>query len=432
MANMTAREQLMLELINRARMDPVAEAEHLGVTLAPGQSKPVQVLAGNDMLRTAAYNHSGWMLLNDVFASTQFKGSQSFIAKTALDRMMAYGYKISGQHVYGENISWVGADTVPDFTQAIFAQHATLFADGASRARILRSSFQEVGIGQQAGGFIDGGQPYVASMVTQDFMRSGSKVFITGVIYSDTTDNDFYDVGEGVAARRVAAKGAPADIAGPGGGYELQFGATGIATMKVALESVTLKLDVALGSTNVKVDVVNGNEIWTNGSVQSKSAAITELHALGRSPLVLIGSNAAEEVTGNSAANQLLGQGGNDMIVGGAGKDRLVGGMGGDTLTGGDGADRFIYSKRGESAAAPDIITDFGNGADRIDLSDLSAGKLKYRGEGPFAGGHEVSVSAYGAHVLVHVNLDRDLADEMVIVLANVSLSELSKGDFIL
>ena len=43
MANMTAREQLMLELINRARMDPRGEAERLDVTLSAGQSKPVQV-----------------------------------------------------------------------------------------------------------------------------------------------------------------------------------------------------------------------------------------------------------------------------------------------------------------------------------------------------------------------------------------------------
>ncbi len=40
MANMTAREQLMLELINRARMDPRGEADRLDVTL---ETRPVEL-----------------------------------------------------------------------------------------------------------------------------------------------------------------------------------------------------------------------------------------------------------------------------------------------------------------------------------------------------------------------------------------------------
>lgn len=34
--------------------------------------------------------------------------------------------------------------------------------------------------------------------------------------------------------------------------------------------------------------------------------------------------------------------------------------------------------------------------------------------------------------MIVHINLDRDAADEMRIVLANVNISQMSKGDFIL
>jgi hypothetical protein len=120
-----------------------------------------------------------------------------------------------------------------------------------------------VGIGQQAGEFSDGGQTYIASMVTQDFIRSGAKTFITGVVYSDTTDNDFYDVGEAIAGRKVKAAGAAADRTGPGGGYELQFGETGIASMRFKQPGRDLELDVALGADNVKVDAVNGREIWT-------------------------------------------------------------------------------------------------------------------------------------------------------------------------
>lgn len=434
MADMTAREQLMLELINRARMDPRGEAARLDVTLGAGQGKPVQVLAGNDALRAAAFNHSGWMLLNDDLDIAETKGSEGFVAVTSIERMHAYGYKLAGKYYYAENVSWVGEPTAPDFTQSILDQHASLFAGTGNRGRMLDAKFQEAGIGQQAGTFHEDGNSYVASMVTQDYIRSGAKVFITGVIYSDTViDNDFYDLGEGLALRKVSAKGAATDTSGTGGGYELQFSASGIATMRFRQPGADLKLDVALGTTNVKVDAVNAHEIWTNASVQSQSAAITELHALGVSPLALIGSGTAGIIAGNRAANQLLGLGGGDSISGLGGADTIMGGRGSDTLAGGSGRDVFVYARANEStAAAADVISDFGLGADRIDLSGLSSGKLKYRGEAAFTGAGQVDVSASDGGVIVHVNLDTDAADEMAIVLAGVGLAAMSKGDFIL
>ena len=60
MANCSAQEQLMLELVNRARMNPAAEAARFGVALNQGlpagtiSSAPKQVLAMNDFLVTAA------------------------------------------------------------------------------------------------------------------------------------------------------------------------------------------------------------------------------------------------------------------------------------------------------------------------------------------------------------------------------------------
>ena len=433
MANMTAREQLMLELINRARMDPRGEAERLDVTLTAGQGKPVQVLAGNDILRTSAYNHSGWMLLNDDLSITETKGSKSFIAVTSIERMVAYGYKLGGHYFYGENITWIGKPTIPDFTQSILDQHADLFGSNGSRGRMLDAKFQEAGIGQQAGTFVEGGTSYVASMVTQDFIRSGAKVFVTGVIYNDTVaDNDFYDLDEGIASRKVSAKGGVADKSGAGGGYELEFTGTGIATVTFKQPGTDLKLDVAVGTTNVKVDAVNGSEIWTNGSVQSQSAAITGLHALGVSAQVLIGSGADETITGNKAANQLLGLGGGDVIDGNGGKDTIVGGIGSDTLTGGAGADVFVYAARKDSkVAAPDTIADF-HGTDRIDLGALSSAKLKFIGDSPFTAVGQVSLTADDSGVTVHVNLDTDTADELTIVIEGVAIADITRGDFIL
>jgi serralysin len=67
---------------------------------------------------------------------------------------------------------------------------------------------------------------------------------------------------------------------------------------------------------------------------------------------------------------------GNDRLSGGSGDDFLVGGLGADVLTGGAGWDRFEFyavSETGKTAATSDLITDFQQGADKIDLLGIDA-----------------------------------------------------------
>ena len=91
--------------------------------------------------------------------------------------------------------------------------------------------------------------------------------------------------------------------------------------------------------------------------------------------------------------DRLYGGSGNDRVYGGAGDDRLAGGAGADVLFGGQGDDillggrsrdllhgdigRDIYIFRsgdtGSSWSTDDIITDFVQGEDRIDLSGIDA-----------------------------------------------------------
>src|SRR4051794_36660045 len=69
----TDYEQYMLELLNRARSDPSAEAARLGISLNEGlasgtiTSTSKQPLAFNANLIDAARNHSTWMIANDTF-----------------------------------------------------------------------------------------------------------------------------------------------------------------------------------------------------------------------------------------------------------------------------------------------------------------------------------------------------------------------------
>ncbi|UWR45182.1 metallopeptidase [Phaeobacter inhibens] len=72
---------------------------------------------------------------------------------------------------------------------------------------------------------------------------------------------------------------------------------------------------------------------------------------------------------GNRGHDMLHGGSGNDHLLGGIGRDTLVGGDGSDTLTGGTGADTFVFDQA--DAFDTNRITDFGRGADVIDLSGL-------------------------------------------------------------
>ena len=91
----------------------------------------------------------------------------------------------------------------------------------------------------------------------------------------------------------------------------------------------------------------------------------------GKGNDTLHGGDGHDTLRGNLGEDTLRGGDGNDTLHGGDGNDTLHGGAGADTLTGGDGNDTFIFTP----GAGHDTVTDFRQGADRIDLSafaDLS------------------------------------------------------------
>ena len=78
-------------------------------------------------------------------------------------------------------------------------------------------------------------------------------------------------------------------------------------------------------------------------------------------------------VNGGAGLDLLIGGNAADSLDGGAGNDWIQGGGGADTLAGGAGADRFVIAAAGDStAAAPDMISGFESGSDKIDLSAVS------------------------------------------------------------
>lgn len=351
MSDMTPQEQLMLELINRARMDPNGEAKRFGIKLNEGvdgkdtiSAKPKQVLAGNDDLADAAGNHSVWMRRNE-FSHTEQNGTPGFTGRDPDDRMTDAGYAFSGSWTWGENIAARGLTGI-DATEAIIQQHKDLFVDKGiagrgHRTNILDAAFQEIGVGQDTGDN--------TSWITQDFARSGDKVFVTGVVYDDTTDDDFFGVGEQVAGRAVSAGGGVNDQTGAGGGYELEFGAGGAKSIDFNLAGGTVTVGLTLGATNVKVDVVNGTEVWTNASLSDVSANVTEIHLLGIGKASLHGAASGQAMFANAGLNTFEGNGGADDFV-------------------------FLKGTTGKTEKKADTIADFSQAdGDQIDLDAWDA-----------------------------------------------------------
>ena len=128
--SLTAAEQYLLEMTNRARLDPAGEAARNGINLNAGlaagtistQSK--QVLASNADLNAAASAHSLWMLEADVFSHSGDGGSAPG------DRASGAGYDYDA---LGENIGFSGTTGTLNLEAAVQQIHNALFVSSGHR-----------------------------------------------------------------------------------------------------------------------------------------------------------------------------------------------------------------------------------------------------------------------------------------------------------
>jgi hypothetical protein len=344
MASVTASEQLMLELINLARLDPTGEAQRLGIDLNAGlaagtiTADPKQPLAFNDLLVAAARNHSVWQIDNDVFSHIGVGSSSPG------DRMAAAGYIFTGLWGWGENIAWRGVAPGPiDAAAAILLQHDALFLSPGHRTNLLNDDMREIGVGQAVGSFSQDGTDWSASIVTQDFAYSGSQLFLTGVVYQDSNGDSRYGLGEGRGNWAVGVAHAGTQTAvqtNPYGGYE---SAIGVGTNRISFSGSTpAVVDVQVTDQNIKLDLA-GTIIRASTSLTLISGA-TGAELLGIASTAIDGSASPETLVGNPGNNWLAGGRGADTLDGRAGADSLSGGEGNDTLSGDAGVDEALFS----------------------------------------------------------------------------------------
>ena len=231
----TALEVLMLDLVNAER-----------------EARGLQPLAMDASLAGAAEGHSEWMLAADRFSHTGAGGS------SATQRMAAAGYDLNGSWGTAENIAWASLRGAPGYADEIQLLHDNLMNSPGHRANILDGNLREIGVGFEVGEF-DGWQ---AAMVTQNFARSGSDVFLTGLVTQDADRDGAYDIGEGRGGFTVTAvngqgqsftttSNAAGDYAlelDPGT-YEVTFSKPGMAgstqTVTIGGRNVGLDLDTA-------------------------------------------------------------------------------------------------------------------------------------------------------------------------------------------
>jgi Ca2+-binding RTX toxin-like protein len=347
----SAAEQYLYELINRARLDPLGEAARYGIDLNDGlaagtlDGSAKQVLAPNALLSLSSEGHSQWLLEAGVFSHSGQNASSPH------DRMAAAGYVFAPTYSYGENLAYYASSRSIGEVAAINLEHQNLFLSAGHRSNILAGSFKELGVGLVEGAYTIQGSGVTYShtfMLTENFAMSGGGLFVTGVVYSDLDHDSFYTPGEGVMGFGFAAGGAQTSSA-EAGGYALRLadglGRGDLVEVVVQGANAELRLSLDLAGQNAKLDVVDGDAVRVSVSAVL-SEGISKASLLGVANLDLTGSEVSETLIGNSGDNALLGNGGDDSVDGGDGNDFIGGGLGNDTLLGGSGADT-IYAGLG-------------------------------------------------------------------------------------
>ncbi|HLP28906.1 MAG TPA: CAP domain-containing protein [Candidatus Didemnitutus sp.] len=270
-------EQLMLEMINRARANPTEE----GIRLMDTDDARVQQaysfwqinksatkqafttyaqrppLAFHPALMTAAAAHSKDMDDNN------FQGHTSSNGDDLGDRYANVSYASMG--TYGENVA--------AYSESVWHGHCGLNVDWGEenqvqlghRTNIMNISnylFTEIGIGiiiNDQGLQTGHVGPYV---ITQDFGLRSVR-YITGVVYNDKNSNGFYDVGEGLAGVSVKPnRGTYYAVTSTSGGYAIPFTGSGsvVVTASEGGLSAPVVKTVDFNGENLKVDFIPASQ----------------------------------------------------------------------------------------------------------------------------------------------------------------------------
>lgn len=269
----------MLEQVNRARANPVAEASLLQALTEPAVVNAYRYflvdfatfkadmalfpalppLALSSQLTTAARVHSQWMLDNALQAHDEG-------VVTPSDRVTATGYPwtIVGESIYAYASNPVHAHASFEVDWGLYDALGQPIAPGMQnppghRLNNHNAAFTEAGIGLVRGtnSSVAGGT-VGPELYTIDFAsRSGGFPYVTGVVHFDLDGDAAYGLGEGLPGVRVDVDGSGYfAVSARSGGYAVPTsdGAHVVTFSAPGMTPVTRQVTVS-GGKNVKLDL---------------------------------------------------------------------------------------------------------------------------------------------------------------------------------
>jgi uncharacterized membrane protein YhaH (DUF805 family) len=275
--NPTAEEQLVLEYINRARSNPVAEGQRLGIDIHEGLSDPSLVgprppLAMNRILLGIAQAHTQDMYRLDYFSHNDPNGATPF------GRMINAGYNYV---LAGENMAGGTDQTAAELEDFMMVDSGT--PGRPHRVNLLDINpypcgnppcvYSEIGIG-----YYEGATPnsYGNAFITEDFgAKVNSGPFLLGVVYNDANGNNFYDIGEDIAGVTITpSSGAYYAVSSSSGGYVIPIGTSGTITVTASGPGFgPITKTVTLTGANVKLDFRSQDSSVTTQSTASSQTS---------------------------------------------------------------------------------------------------------------------------------------------------------------
>jgi|GEM_PF-1882408 len=236
-----------------------------------------------------------------------------------------------------------------------------------------------------------------------------------------------------------------------GSGNDLLSGRGGADTMIGGTGDDTYYIDA--GDTVVELAGEGTDIVHSSLSSYALPDHVETLTLSGSGGISGTGNAGANTLNGNGGGNLLRGLGGNDRIFANAGNDRLEGGdgddglrggTGTDTLVGGAGRDNFDWNSSSEAGrgSTRDIVLDFAQDEDKLDLSSIDANRNTSTNDGfTFIGSNAFSgvagqlryskVDGSTDHTLVQGDTNGDKVADFEIQL-NDRLLDLRATDFVL
>lgn len=218
--------------------------------------------------------------------------------------------------------------------------HDALYASPGHRAAIFDENQTDIGISEQNGSF----RGRNTSMLTEVFAAQAGNRYVTGVAYTDSDNDDFYSIGEGLSGVTFQTTGSSTNSAAAGGyAIDADTGMTAVSIVRDGTTISQVSIDTSAG--NAKLDLIadgDGGYALAVSTTTTLVSGVDDVQLLGVGHQNLIGNDGDNRMEGNDGKNRLFGNDGDDDLFGGNGRDKMFGGAGDDYLSGGRGNDNLF------------------------------------------------------------------------------------------